>query len=124
MLAWLRKKSPAAKHLGVDSYAEYFIGAEVTMQGKLSASTDIFIDGRVSGELETTGLIELGKNSQIEANITARTALFEGTFSGSASLAEEAVIRSCAQVSGQIESGNIQIERGALVNAKIKVRTK
>lgn len=115
----LFKKKPLT--IPFNNFAEYYIGAEVTASGNCKTDQDVYIDGRFHGEIKTTGLIELAKNSKIEADIDARTAIIEGEFAGNAKVLDELHITSCATVKGTLQTTNYIVDKGAVVNARTKM---
>lgn len=118
MLKLFKKKT---SELPFNSFAEYYIGAEVTASGTCKTDQDVFVDGRFHGEITTTGLIELAKNSTVKADISARTAILEGDYTGKATVTDELHITSCANVSGNLHTTNLIVDRGALLKAKVSM---
>lgn len=118
MLQLFKKKS---SDLPFNNFAEYYIGAEVTATGECKTDQDVFIDGNFSGEVSTTGLIELAKNSVVKANINSRTAIIEGEYTGKATVSDELHITSCATVSGSIDTSNLIVDKGALLKTKVSM---
>lgn len=113
-------KKPS-QELAFNSFAEYYIGADVKANGSFNTDQDIYIDGIFGGTIKTTGLIELAKNSTVKADISARTAIIEGHYIGDAKISDELRITSCATVKGNVESQNIIVDKGAILQAKIKM---
>jgi len=113
------KKKPA--ELPFDHFAEYYIGADVVGRGSCQTDQDIYIDGTFDGEIKTTGLIELAKNSVVTADIDARTAIIEGKYKGNITTLDELHIKSCSTVSGKLQAPNLIIDKGAIVNSAIKM---
>lgn len=89
--------------------------------GDCKTDQDIYIDGKFEGSLHTSGLIELAKNSRVKAKLTARTAIFEGSYEGQATIEDELHIASCATANGSLATINVVIDKGAIVNATIKM---
>jgi len=110
-----RKKA----ELPYNSFAEYYIGPEVDVRGDCQTDQDIYIDGKFNGSIDTSGLIELAKNSKVKADIKARTAIIEGHYSGKAIVSDELHITSCSTVKGNLQAPNLIIDKGAIVNSSI-----
>jgi cytoskeletal protein CcmA (bactofilin family) len=104
------------------SYSGVFIGSEVTAKGSIKTEEDVFIDGKYTGSLETMGAVELGKNSNFSGLIKARSVVVEGISKSDIEAEDSIHIEGCAQISGSVNSKNINIESGAIV--KIKASTK
>ena len=107
--------------LPFNNFAEYYIGPDVEVNGECKTDQDIYIDGKFKGSIDTSGLIELAKNSKINADIKARTAIIEGNYSGNAIVSDELHLTSCSTANGNLNAPNLIIDKGAIVNAKIKM---
>lgn len=105
--------------LPFSNFAEYYIGADVIATGTCRTDQDVYIDGQYDGQLHTTGLIELAKNSNINADITARTAIIEGSFKGNAVVSDELRISSCATIKGKLSTANLIVDKGAILQTQI-----
>lgn len=109
------------QQLPFNNFAEYYIGADVTATGTCQTDQDIFVDGTYHGQLNTSGLVELAKNSHVKADISARTAIIEGSFEGNAKADDELKITSCATVHGKLATANLMVDKGAIVQAHISM---
>ncbi len=118
MFSIFRKKS---QELPFNSFAEYYIGSDVKVNGEFKTDQDIYIDGEFGGKITTTGLVELAKNSSVRANILARTAIFEGEYSGKCVISDELHVTSCATLVGNIKTQNLMVDKGAIIKADIQM---
>ncbi len=57
----------------------------------------------------------------VNADISARTAIFEGHFNGEAVIGEELRLTSCAAVKGKIDTMNLIVDKGAILIANVKM---
>ena len=121
VISLFNKFNQKPKELPFNSFAEYYIGADVEAKGDCQTDQDIFIDGRFNGKITTSGLVELAKNSMVSADISARTAIFEGHFSGKAVISEELRLTSCAAVKGKLDTMNLIVDKGAVLIADVKM---
>lgn len=112
-------KSKKQAELPYNTFAEYYIGPEVEASGNCKTDQDIYIDGTFKGSIDTSGLIELAKNSKVDADIKARTAIFEGVYNGKAIISDELHATSCSTLSGNLNAPNIIVDKGAILNAKV-----
>lgn len=118
MFDWFKKNKST---LPYNDFAEYYIGAGINLSGDFKTDQDIYIDGKFTGSIITSGLVELAKNSSVKANIKSRSVVLEGFFEGSALAQEELRVSSCATVSGNLEATSLVIEKNAVVNSNIKM---
>jgi len=113
-----------SKYKSIDKFslvANFFIGHNVEAEGLIKTEDDIYIDGILKGEINTSGLVEIAKNAKVEASIKARTLIIEGQFKGEIRADQETVITKGAVVSAKLSSQAVGIEKGAIFNGQIKM---
>jgi cytoskeletal protein CcmA (bactofilin family) len=93
------------------------LGADTAIKGDISASADLHIDGKVEGDIACASLVQ-GESSEIIGNISAESARFSGTVSGSIT-ARELVILKSARIDGDVSYEALTIEQGAQVNGRL-----
>lgn len=108
--------------LRLDVNEQYFIGASVEATGQIETESDIFIDSNFKGQIKTSGLLEIGKNAKLDAELSARALIIEGKLSGQVEAKDDIKISRCAIIEADLVCGEIEIEKGALVNGKIRVK--
>lgn len=96
------------------------LGADTTVHGDLSASSDLHIDGRVEGDVACPGLVQ-GEGSEIVGAVTAETARLGGRVRGSIR-ARELVILKSARIEGDVQYEVLTIEPGAQVDGHFTPR--
>ncbi len=110
------------KSLQLEISAEYFIAAQVDAKGTIETESDVFIDGNFKGKIESAGLVEIGKNAKVEGSLQARALLIEGKLTGLANAKDDIKISRCAIIDADLACGEIELEKGALVSGKLKVK--
>lgn len=115
---WWNKQQDAQHSFSV--HPEFFLGAQTVVAGSVEFESDILLDGRYTGDVSTSGLIEVGNNANVTADLAARVGIIEGKYKGKANFTDEVQIKNCASVDGSLESANILVEKGAQLNAKCK----
>lgn len=96
------------------------LGADATVHGDLSASSDLHIDGRVEGDVACPGLVQ-GVGSEIVGAVTVETARLGGRVRGSIR-ARELVILKSARIEGDVQYEALTIEPGAQVDGHFTPR--
>lgn len=92
------------------------IGGDVTICGNIAASVDLHIDGHVEGDISCASLVQ-GPDSRITGHIVAQSARLAGLVNGSIT-ADELVVESSAQITGDIRYERITIEAGSRVDGR------
>lgn len=97
------------------------IGKGTTLEGNIETFGNIRIEGRVHGNIKSKAKIALGNSSHVEGNITAQNADIEGTVKGKIDIAEILVLKASAVVHGDISTGKLVVEPGAVFNGTCKM---
>ena len=96
------------------------IGADVTIRGDVSASTELHVDGNVEGDLHCASLVQ-GEASKITGGIEAESARLAGHVVGSITARELVVLKS-ARIEGDVHYDALTIEQGAEVEGRFAHR--
>lgn len=97
------------------------IGKGTVLEGNIETFGNIRIEGRVNGNIKSKSKIALGNGSRVEGNITAQNADIEGEVKGRVDIAEMLVLKSTAVVNGDIATGKLVVEPGAVFNGSCKM---
>ena len=92
------------------------IGADVVINGDVSATADLHIDGRIQGDITCTSLVQ-GASSEMIGAIVAQSAHMAGTVRGSITVSDLVIQRS-AHIIGDVNYEALTIEQGARVEGK------
>jgi len=98
------------------------IGKSVLVKGEISSSEDLFIDGEVRGAVELREhVLTIGPNGKVEANVTAREIVVQGTLNGNVFASEKIEIRATGSILGDLTTARIIIEDGAYFKGSIDI---
>ena len=89
------------------------IGVGTTIDGEVTSSGDIRVDGRLSGSINTKGKVVIGSTGIVEGNVIASNADISGDLKGAISVAELLSLKSTAKLDGDIVTNKLAIEPGA-----------
>ena len=87
-----------------------------TLTGKIETESDFRLDGRVEGEIICKGKIVIGPKGCVKGNITTVNAEIFGGIEGSVRVRERLVLKSTAEIKGDIYIQTLEIEPGAKLN--------
>src|SRR5690606_32547059 len=82
---------------------------------------NIRIEGKVKGDVKSKSKVALGHSSQVEGNILAQNADLEGEVKGKIEVTELLVLKSTAVIHGDIVTGKMVVESGAVFNGTCKM---
>ena len=86
------------------------------IEGTIVAKSDIRIDGTVDGTLQCSGKLIIGAEGKVEGQSTCQNAVIEGTFKGTLVVHDSLDVRESANVIGDIKTGKLNVQAGAIFN--------
>ena len=90
------------------------IGRSISISGDVTGEEDLLIQGRVEGSVDLTNhVVTVGAEGTVNASITARVVVVEGTVEGDIRSEEQVVLRASARVKGDITAPRLVLEDGA-----------
>jgi cytoskeletal protein CcmA (bactofilin family) len=98
--------------------AETIVGTSVKLKGNLKSDGDITVDGNVNGEIKTKGVVTIGPNAHVIANVKAKKIIIAGTVQGNIEAGERLTIAETGRVYGDIVANILSISAGAIFSGK------
>lgn len=86
------------------------------IEGTIVAKSDIRIDGTVEGVLQCSGKMIIGAEGKVEGESTCQNAVIEGSFKGTLIVTDSLDVRENANVIGDIKTGKLNVQAGAVFN--------
>ena len=99
------------------------IDKNTTLRGNINAKSDIRIDGKVDGELITTGKVIIGKDAQVKGKILCANADIEGVFDGELTLSGTLSLKMSSNLKGKVRIQKLVVESGAIFNASCSMHS-
>lgn len=97
-----------------------WIGQGVVVEGRITSSQDLRIDGRVEGTIEVGDhLLIIGAQAAVKANLVARSILVSGTVIGNITATERLDLQATGSVEGDITSPQLVMVEGAVVKGRV-----
>jgi cytoskeletal protein CcmA (bactofilin family) len=97
------------------------IGKGTFLEGNVETYGNIRIEGKVTGNIKSKSKVALGPSSQVQGNITSQNADIEGEVRGKIEVAELLVLKATASINGDIITGKLVVEPGAVFNGSCKM---
>ena len=97
------------------------IGKGTVLEGNIETFGNIRIEGKVIGNIKSKSKIALGNSSYVEGNIMAQNADLEGEVKGRIEISEMLILKATAVVHGDIITGKLVVEPGAVFNGSCKM---
>ena len=103
--------------------ANTFIDQGITLRADcLSGSESVRIDGTFTGNIDLDGYLQIGETGRIEGNLQVSYALIAGEVSGDILCRATVHLSSTAKVIGNIITGRIIIDEGAVFYGQCRTR--
>jgi cytoskeletal protein CcmA (bactofilin family) len=98
-----------------------WIGQGVAVEGKITSTQDLRIDGKVDGTIEVGNhALVIGANAAVKANLIARSIVISGTVTGNVTASERVDVQATASVEGDVRSPRLVMVEGAVVKGKVE----
>ena len=109
---------------GSDNNGQYSkIDKNTSLNGNINAKTDIRIDGKVEGEIITTGKVIIGKDANVKGKILCGNADIEGIFYGELTVSGTLSLKIGSNLEGKVRIQKLMVESGAIFNASCSMHS-
>ncbi len=93
--------------------SQTIIGHAVSVEGDFTGEGDVIIEGKLKGNIKTTHSLRVGKDAEIEANISAENAIISGFVKGDIKITNNLEVTKTAKIEGNIACEILSIEPGS-----------
>ncbi len=94
------------------------------IKGDIVSEADFRIDGKLNGNLKTSGKVVIGKDGYIHGKVECLNADIEGNFNGELLVSELLTLKSSALIEGTVSVAKLAVEPGATFNASCSMKGK
>ena len=99
------------------------IGKSIVINGELSGSEDLTIEGRVEGKIELRDhVLTVGSNGKIKAQVSAKAIVVLGQVTGNLTATEKVDIKESGSVEGDIIAPRVAIADGSHFRGTIDMK--
>ena len=95
------------------SFNGTFFGPNVTIDGTVTGSEPVLIEGTVRGKINLSGELRIGTKARIEATVHAKNVIVEGKLTGDISADDRVELVASSTVDGNIKAPKIIVAEGA-----------
>jgi len=97
------------------------ISKGVKIEGKLSCSGNIRLDGEVQGDISSQGVVIIGEFGKVNGQINADNITIGGMVTGTVRAKDKVVLEAKANLKGDITTKALMVEAGAVFNGNTKM---
>jgi cytoskeletal protein CcmA (bactofilin family) len=103
-----------------DGQNRFTLGTGDSLEGKLSYSGSISVQGRVEGELRIGGNVEVSSGATVKALVEGTSVTVRGEIDGPVTAREKVLLGKSARLNGDVTAKRLQIEDGASLNGHVR----
>ncbi len=100
---------------------ETIIARGVKLEGDFKSEGNVVVEGEVNGALTTSNDLRVSEGAKINANVKAQSAVVAGEINGNVKVKDKLELLATAIVAGDINTKNLSITPGAIVNGKVSM---
>jgi len=97
------------------------LSSDVDVKGTLKFSGELMFEGKLEGEIQTDGILNLGDSAIINGNINAQNVVVRGKITGNITAREKIEIKTKTELFGDIRAAKLVVEEGVTFVGKTEV---
>src|SRR5438046_2031323 len=97
------------------------LSTDVEIKGNLKFTNELAFNGKLEGEIQTDGVLNLGDNAIVNGTINAQSVVVRGKITGNINAKEKIDIKSKTELFGDIRAAKLVIEEGVTFVGKTDV---
>jgi cytoskeletal protein CcmA (bactofilin family) len=97
------------------------LSADVEIKGSIKFQNELTIDGKVEGDITSAGVLTVGENAEIHAEIKTKSVTVLGKVTGNITVEERCELKARAVLQGDLKAARLVIEEGATFIGKSEV---
>jgi cytoskeletal protein CcmA (bactofilin family) len=98
-----------------------FLSEDVEIKGTVMFESALHTNGRIHGEILSSGTLTVGKTGAINGNIQASAVSVHGTVTGNITVQDRCELRGDAELIGDLDAPRLVIEEGVTFVGNVKV---
>jgi cytoskeletal protein CcmA (bactofilin family) len=98
-------------------------GSSLFIKGQISAAEDLMLYGRIEGKVSLPGhVLTIAPESQVSAEIVARTLIIQGSVTGNVTATERFEIRPNGKMTGDVTCPSVVMTEGSEFSGRVDMR--
>ncbi len=97
------------------------LNSDVEIKGNLKFAGELTFDGKLEGDIQTDGVLNLGDSAVINGNINAQSVVVRGKITGNIHAKEKIEIKAKTELFGDIRATKLTVEEGVTFVGKTEV---
>ena len=113
---------PSTSPIAPEATDRTVIARPTKIEGRISGSGEIVVNGLVTGTIEATGTVKVGEKGRVEATVHGKVVSVAGAVVGDITADEKIELEISAHVDGNITAPRILIKDGANFRGQVNMR--
>ncbi len=105
----------------ITSTPKNILSNDVEIKGSIKFQNDLTVDGRIEGEITSSGTLTVGENAEIKGEIKTKSVIILGKVHGNVTVEDRCELKSRATLLGDLKATRLAIEDGATFVGKSEV---
>lgn len=97
------------------------VDANTVVDGMISTSHDLRVEGRVTGTIMCDGVLQIAEGAEVDATVEAAGIIVSGALSGAITCHGRLEIQSTGIVRGRVETGRLIVVEGAVYEGQLRM---
>ncbi|MBK1833716.1 bactofilin family protein [Roseibacillus ishigakijimensis] len=97
------------------------LSSDVEIKGTIRFQDELLVDGKVEGEISSTGTLAIQENARIRAEVKVGSVVIQGKVHGNITATQTVELRAGSEVVGDIKAAILTMEAGAIFVGKSEV---
>lgn len=97
------------------------LSSDVEIKGNLRFGGELLFEGKIEGEIQSEGTLNLGDSAVVNGSINATNVVVRGKVNGNITAKEKIEIKSKAEIFGDIKASKLSIEEGVTFVGRTEV---
>ncbi len=98
------------------------LGKGSVFEGKLNVEHTLRIDGKFTGDINTTDTLIVGKEGSVNGNVEAKMLIVGGKLSGTARIKDKIVLETKSEFHGEMKTTRLVIDEGATFDGRCSMK--
>jgi cytoskeletal protein CcmA (bactofilin family) len=99
-----------------------FLGAQISVKGRVSGGGNLIVMGRLEGEFELEGEMIVAPPAVVTGEVRAGSVTISGTLTGTVAVRERIHLEKGAVVSGSLAGARLTVADGAVFNGEVAMK--
>ena len=97
------------------------LSSDVEIKGNLKFAGELTFDGKLEGEIQSDGVLNLGESAVVNGNVNVQSVVVRGKVTGNINAKEKIEIKSKAELFGDIRATKLVVEEGVTFVGRTEV---